>query len=103
MDCIFIIIACENITVFDLGLGKQNVSLQVYVAHFYMGKFGGDTPKRHRLWSNDTWLLSRIAEKAGYMSRDEQNQCKVKTTRKYIDAHGVKRCVGIKSVLRNSQ
>lgn len=77
--------------------------IQVFVCYFYMGKFNGATPKRHRLWSNDSWILTQITQKAGYMSRFEQDQCKVKTTRKYVDSKGVKRCVGIKEVLQNSQ
>ena len=76
---------------------------QVFTAHFYMGKFGGATPKRHRLWSNDEWLLHRIAERAGYMSRAEQDACPTKSTKKYIDKNGVRRCVGIKDVLQKSQ
>ncbi len=70
---------------------------------FYMGKFNGPTPKRHRLWSNDRVLLDLIASKAGYMSRAEQAACTVRTARTYVDKRGVKRRVGIKSALRDSQ
>lgn len=68
-----------------------------------MGKFNGPTPKRHRLWSNDSTLLGYIADRAGYMSRADQSACTVKTARVYLDRFGVKRRVGIKEALRSSQ
>jgi len=68
-----------------------------------MGNFGAATPKRHRLWSNDEDLLNKIASRAGYMSRQQQGSFTTKTTRKYVDRRGVKRCVGIKKVLKESQ
>ena len=70
---------------------------------FYMGKFNGPTPKRHRLWSNDSVLLNLIASRAGYMSREEQAACTVRTARTYHDKRGVKRRVGIKPALKESQ
>ena len=70
---------------------------------FYMGKFNGPTPKRHRLWSNDSTLLGYIADRAGFMSRADQSACTVKTARVYLDRFGVKRRVGIKEALRSSQ
>ena len=68
-----------------------------------MGKFGGPTPKRHRIWGNDPSQLQEIALRAGYMSRAEQSASEVKTARQYIDANGKKRMVGNKSVLLSSQ
>ena len=68
-----------------------------------MGRFGGSTPKRHRLWSNDPDLLTSIAGRAGYMSKQEMEQCVFCTVRKYVDGNGVKRHVGNKEVLRDSQ
>lgn len=70
---------------------------------FYMGKFNGPTPKRHRLWSNDENFLKLVAEKAGYMSRQEQSLCSTKTARSYLDRWGVKRHVGDKKALQESQ
>ena len=67
-----------------------------------MGKFSAATPKRHRVWSNDPLFLTKIVSRAGYMSKEEQQSCVVKTTRKYVDKNGVKRCVGNKDVLKNS-
>ena len=77
--------------------------MQVYTATFYMGNFGAATPKRHKLWSNDEELLNKIAYRAGYMSRQIQGSFTTKTTHKYVDKRGVKRCVGIKQALKNSQ
>ena len=68
-----------------------------------MGKFSGPTPKRHKLFSNDEHLLSRIAARAGFMSREEQAACTVKTATKYVDRAGVKRHVGNKRALKESQ
>ena len=68
-----------------------------------MGKFGGPTPKRHRLWGNDREMLQAVASEAGYMSREEQDRCPLKTARHYVDRKGIKRCVGNKDVLKNSQ
>lgn len=77
--------------------------VEAYVTTFYMGKFSGETPKRHKLWSKDFRLLELIFGKAGYMSKVEQERCPGKTTRKYTDRHGKVRHVGIKDNLRNSQ
>lgn len=68
-----------------------------------MGRFGGKSPKPHIVFSNDEVLVQRILDRAGYMSRLEQSMCPVRTTRTYTDKHGVKRCVGVKDVLRESQ
>ena len=73
------------------------------MASFYMGRFGAASPKRHRVWSNDVGLLAPLAQRAGYMSRQEQQQCGTKTTTKYTDKHGVRRHVGNKEALRQSQ
>ena len=76
---------------------------QVWATTFYMGKFGSPSPKRHKVWSNDESLLQELFQRAGYMSREQQNACSTKLVRKYIDKKGVRRCVGIKDELRNSQ
>lgn len=68
-----------------------------------MGRFGGKSPKPHIVFSNDQVLVQRILDRAGYMSRLEMSMCPVRTTRTYTDKHGVKRCVGVKNVLRESQ
>ena len=68
----------------------------------YMGIFGSGSPKRHRLYSNDEHLLARIYERAGYMSRADQQKCDVKLVKKYIDKHGQQRCTGVKGSLLES-
>ena len=70
---------------------------------FYMGKFAGATPKRHRLWSCSGRLIDGILEKAGYMSRAEMNCFSTKLVDTYTDGLGVKRHVGKKKELRASQ
>ena len=94
---------CEPTYVLSHFQDKSTTPDQAYVTTFYMGKFSGETPKRHKLWSNDFRLLELIFGKAGYMSKVEQERCPGKTTRKYTDRHGKVRHVGIKDNLRNSQ
>ncbi len=67
-----------------------------------MGVFGSGSPKRHRLFSNDELLLTKLCCKAGYMSRADQASCSSKLVRKYIDKNGIKRCVGNKDALKAS-
>ena len=75
---------------------------QAYSTTIYMGVFGGSSPKRHRLYSNDHGFLEKLSEKAGYMSRAEQAACPVKITKKYRDRSGVLRCQGLKKEMRES-
>ena len=87
----------------DVSINTSKRTCQVWSTSFYMGKFGGPTPKRHRIWGNDRDLLQAVASEAGYMSREEQARCPLKTARHYVDRHGIKRCTGNKVVLKNSQ
>ena len=71
-----------------------------------MGHYNGSSPKRHRLYSNDT-LISEIVKEAGYMSRDDMKKIQEKNkdkalTRTYLDKQGKKRCAGTK-FLKGSQ
>lgn len=68
-----------------------------------MGKFGAQTPKRHRLWGNDRTMLEDLSLKAGYMAREEQAACVGQTAKQYCDSSGRKRMVGIKPALTASQ
>ncbi|CAK9088694.1 unnamed protein product [Durusdinium trenchii] len=77
--------------------------VQVYTTYFYMGLFKGATPKRHRVWTNVRRLAEALSTRAGYMSRAEQTACAGQTVKKYTDARGVKRCVGLKKELKESQ
>lgn len=75
---------------------------EVFSGFMYMGVFGSGSPKPHKLYSNDESLLNAIIAKAGYMSRADQSRCEVKTTTRYIDKNGKRRCVGNKSALKES-
>ena len=68
-----------------------------------MGRFNGPTPKRHKLFSNDPVLLDEVASRGGYMSRQDQAACTVKTSHRYVDRRGVQRHVGNKNALKSSQ
>ena len=67
-----------------------------------MGVFGSGSPKPHQLHSNDPGLLEALSHEAGYMSKEDRDQCPVKTTRRYVDSNGKRRCVGIPSALKES-
>ena len=70
----------------------------------YMGKFGGATPKRHILWSNDRGLLDGVLEHGGTMTREEMQACQgPPLVKKHIDKRGIQRRTGIKQNLKSSQ
>lgn len=69
-----------------------------------MGKFGGPTAKRHRIWSNDQNLLYAIHDEAGSMTKKEMAMLPGgPLVTKYQDRHGLQRCTGIKDKLKASQ
>lgn len=69
-----------------------------------MGKFGGATAKRHRLWSNDHNLLQAIHSEAGHMRRAEMEALPGgPLVKKYRDKNGLVRCTGLKEKLKASQ
>ena len=69
-----------------------------------MGKFGGKTPKRHRIWSNCEALVNGILDEAGYMSKDEMKRLTGKpTVFRFIDKNGVRRHTGVQKNLKKSQ
>ncbi|CAJ1355720.1 unnamed protein product [Effrenium voratum] len=80
-------------------------NMEAFSGIFYMGAFGGPTPKRHRVWSNSKKLVDALNERAGHMSRDEQQKLASSTqlVTKYVDRNGVKRFQGKRDALRASQ
>ena len=69
-----------------------------------MGKYGGATPKPHKIWSNDKALLDAIHAEAGHMSMEERRALSGESlVKKYVDWAGRTRCTGIKSKLQKSQ
>eukprot|EP00435_Cladocopium_sp_Y103_P009622 s674_g2.t1 len=77
--------------------------LQVWSGRFWMGHFTGLSPKPHQIFSNDMEMIAALCKEAGYLSRAQAELCPVRTTRTYRDKEGVKRCVGKKKELRESQ
>ena len=55
------------------------------------------------MWSNDRSLLHDLFVRAGQMSRSEMLTKTEKLVKTYTDRNGVKRCVGDKKKLRESQ
>lgn len=68
-----------------------------------MANFKGPSPKPRIMFSNDKEFVQALCTIAGYLPRFEAQSCPVKTTKKYIDKQGVKRCTGVKKALRDSQ
>ena len=82
----------------------QNTVCEVYSTSFWMGKFGGATAKRHRLWSNDYNLLQEIHHEAGSMTRAEMASLPGgPLVKRYVDKSGLVRCTGLKEKLKQSQ
>ena len=83
---------------------RLNIPGQAFRALMYMGKFGGPTPKRHILWSNDQGLLDGVLEHGGRMTRAEMQACQgPPLVKKHVDKLGIQRRTGIKQNLKNSQ
>lgn len=79
-------------------------STEVFTCSFWMGAFDGQTPKRHRLWSNDMSLLESISSIGGSMSRKAMQQLPgAPLVKKYIDKSGKQRRMGIPERLKQSQ
>ena len=76
---------------------------QVWSGRFWMGIFGSLSPKPHIMYSNDEGLITMLCEKVGFMNREQQQACPVRTAKTYYDKKGVKRSVGRKKELRESQ
>ena len=76
---------------------------QVFSCTMYMGVFGSSSPKPHKLYSNHEETLQAISQRAGFMSRTDQEQCTtVPTTRRYVDRSGKRRRVGVPKALKES-
>lgn len=44
---------------------------EVFQSGFWMGSFGGPTPKRHTLWSSDAAILECIHRRGGHLPRED--------------------------------
>lgn len=68
-----------------------------------MGKFNGKSPKPHIVFSNDREMIVKLCTRAGQMTKSEFAKCPVRTAKTYLDKRGVKRSVGLKKEMRDSQ
>ncbi len=68
-----------------------------------MGNFNGPSPKPHVVYSNDRQMIAALCKRAGYMQKSDMAQCPIRTAKTYIDSKGVKRSVGDKKAMRESQ
>ncbi|CAJ1418159.1 unnamed protein product [Effrenium voratum] len=77
--------------------------MEVYKGIFYMGCFDAPSPKGHMIWSNCEKLVQALVDRAGTVTREQQNNMPTRLARKYVDSHGVRRHAGLKKELRDSQ
>lgn len=68
-----------------------------------MGNFNSPSPKPHIMYSNDRQLIVALCERAGYMRKSDIAKCPIRTSKTYIDKKGIKRSVGCKKAMRESQ
>ena len=67
-------------------------------------KYGGPTPKRHKIWSNDEYLVNDITAEASSMTREEMAKLPgAPLVKKYVDKSGQQRCTGVRTRLKASQ
>ena len=76
---------------------------QAWSTRWWMGQYGGKTPKPHIAWSNssEVGFLNR-GKLRGWNYKSEEYE-RNKTCRSYVDKNGVKRFAGKKKELKQSQ
>lgn len=76
---------------------------QAWSTRWWMGQYGGKTPKPHIAWSNSSQVgfLNR-GKLRGWNYKSEEYE-RNKTCRSYVDKNGVKRFAGKKKELKQSQ
>ena len=67
-----------------------------------MGKFGGPSPKRHLLWSNDEMFVRQVMARGGYLSNAEKDLLRTRLA-KTRTRHGKTTFHGVKKKLKESQ
>ena len=67
-----------------------------------MGKFGGPSPKRHLLWSNDEMFVRQVMARGGYLSNAERDLLRTSLAKKRTQ-HGKSTFQGVKKKLKESQ
>lgn len=82
---------------------RDQITTKAWSGRFWMGQFNSASPKPHIIYSNDEAIIQQILDRAGYMSRQDQQRCPSRTSRTYYDKLGVKRAVGLKKEMRESQ
>lgn len=82
---------------------RDQITTKAWSGRFWMGQFNSASPKPHIIYSNDESIIQQILDRAGYMSRQDQQRCPSRTSRTYYDKLGVKRAVGLKKEMRESQ
>ena len=102
LSAIYIYIGFKS--VYGMWLALSADLNQVFTTSFWMGAYDGPYPKRHRLWSNSFPLLMGINERGGKLTRQAMAALPGGAlARRYVDAQGIPRCVGIKEKLKDSQ
>ena len=65
-----------------------------------MGKFGGPSPKRHLLWSNDEMFVRQVMARGGYLSNAERDLLRTRLAKKRTQ-HGKSTFQGVKKNSRS--
>ena len=76
---------------------------EVWSGRFWMGNFNSPSPKPHIVYSNDRQMIAALCKRAGYMKKSDIVKCPIRTATTYRDSKGVKRSVGRKNIMRDSQ
>ena len=76
---------------------------QAWSTRWWMGQYGGKTPKPHIAWSNSSEVgFLNLGKLRGWNYKSDEYE-RNKTCRSYVDKNGVKRFVGKKKELKQSQ
>ena len=89
---------------FAVVISSWKTHPQVYVGSFWMGLFGGPSPKPHRIWSNSEEIILTIEAAAGKMQPGQRKSfARDQLAVHFRDKNGVLRHSGKPKALRASQ
>ena len=90
----------------SVGLGfccLFRFSAQVWRGQWYMGCFGGPSPKRHVGWSSDEGFMRQLMERGGFLSASDRDQLAARLAKRGTSKGGAGTFTGCKKLLKQSQ
>ena len=81
--------------------GDDTATAQAFRAAWFMGKFGGPSPKKHLGWSNDEEFMAQIIARGGFAERQAFGESKL--VKKSSKSDGTMAFTGCKKLLKQSQ